>query len=371
MILVTTMFLADTFVRLQRADLGLSPDSLLTTRMTLPPAHPVGAPTTRFFDDVVDAVAQAPGVLGVGAITQLPLSGAMLGSTFIQSPGPSERRIDGDLRGVTTGYFGAAGMRLVRGRGFGDQDAAAAPSVAIVDETFARRLRPDGDVIGQRIRWFRRPDDDIEIVGVVQAVRHRAVAEPPRETVYRPHAQYPRGSMYLTVRTEADAAATTAAVRAAVASIDPAQPLADVATMEERVARSMSRARTSVMLAASLAGLALTLAVVGLYGVLSFGVAQRRREFGVRMTLGATPAGIRLLVLREGLVLTGSGTLLGLAGGSAILQTIDSLLFGTSAAAVGPYLLAVAVVLACSTAAFWLPARRASGADPMVALRAE
>jgi len=125
------------------------------------------------------------------------------------------------------------------------------------------------------------------------------------------------------------------------------------------------------MLAASLAGLALTLAVVGLYGVLSFGVAQRRREFGVRMTLGATPAGIRLLVLREGLVLTGSGTLLGLAGGSAILQTIDSLLFGTSATAIGPYLLAVAVVLACSTAAFWLPARRASGADPMVALRAE
>jgi ABC-type antimicrobial peptide transport system permease subunit len=175
--------------------------------------------------------------------------------------------------------------------------------------------------------------------------------------------------MFVVARGDRDAAALAAPIREVIARLDPTVPVADVASMEHRVARSMSRARTSLMLAAALAGLALTLGLVGLYGVLSFGVAQRFREFGVRLAVGATPGAVRRLILREGLRLTLAGTAIGAAGAALVVNLIRTVLYGTSASDVRQYAVGIAIVLAFSSAAFWLPARRASSTDPLTALR--
>jgi hypothetical protein len=292
----------------------------------------------------------------------------MLGSTFLARDDSDDRRLDVDLRGVTTDYFAVMGMPVLRGRTFDSRDIATTDPVVVVDDTFARALSPEADVIGHRVRWFRQPETEVEIVGVVGAVRHRGVEERPRPTVYRPLSQYPRTSMYVVAKTHTDPMAVVAQMMAAVGTVTPAQPVADVATMEDRLGRAMSRARTSLMLAATLAALAVLLAVVGVYGVLSFGVAQRRREFGVRLALGASPALIRRMILREGLVLTAAGSALGVLAAWTIVRGAGSLLFENSPNDVALYAVGVACVLICSMSAFWIPARRASTVSPKVAL---
>jgi ABC-type antimicrobial peptide transport system permease subunit len=177
--------------------------------------------------------------------------------------------------------------------------------------------------------------------------------------------------MFLAVRTRLDPAGLAASVRAAVQSVDPSQPFADVSTMQQRLDRSISRARTSLMLAGVLAALALSLGLVGLYGVLSFGVAQRLREFGVRMSLGSTPAEVQRLVLREGMMLTLTGVAAGIGTAAAVAVAIQTMLYGTSAADLRQYALGTAVVVLSSVVAFWIPARRASTTDPLTALRAD
>jgi putative ABC transport system permease protein len=369
-VVITTVFLITTFLELQRTDLGFSTDNLLTARVALSQRY-AGADASRFFDRAIDAVEQVSGVTGAAAITQLPLSGSMLGSTFQVEPGPEGRRIDADLRGVTPGYFGVMSTPILQGRGFTDGDTADTPAVAIVDESFARRLSPDGHVLGRRIRWIRQPAADIDIVGIVRAVRHRGPAEPVHETVYRPHTQYSRTSMFLAIRTAVAPAAVAPRVRAAVAAIDPSQPFADAVTMERRLDLTIGRARLSLVLASVLAALALALAVIGLYGLLSFGIAQRLREFGVRISLGATPGSVRLLVLKEGLALTCTGVGIGTAGAALVAAAIQSTLYGTNALDAREYALGAGCVLVASIVALWIPARRASRADPAVALRSE
>jgi putative ABC transport system permease protein len=370
-IIVTTIFLGQALLDLQRVELGFKADNALTARVTLSAKYPAGPAAARFFAEATAAIGNVPGVTGAAAITQLPLSGAMLGSTFLVGAEPDPRRIDADLRGITARYFDVIGTPLVAGRSFTPWDSAASPAVAIVDDAFARRMSPDGRVVGKRIRWFRQPDVEVEIVGVVRSVRHRGPGEPSRETVYRPHHQYSRSSMFVVARTNQSAAAATSNIRAAVATVDASQPFADVSTLEQRVARSVGRARTSVILASVLASLALALGAVGLYGVLSFGVAQRMREFGVRVALGARPAAVRVLVLREGLTLTVAGVALGIALSAAIVTVMRSTLYASSAQTLTPYALGMGVVLLCSSLAFWFPARKASAVDPIVMLRSD
>jgi ABC-type antimicrobial peptide transport system permease subunit len=295
----------------------------------------------------------------------------MLGSTFLVESGQDSAQIDADLRGITPRYFEVMGTPLLRGRAFGSQDVASGPQVAIIDESLARRLRPDGNAVGSRIRWFRQPTVELEIVGIVRSVRHRGPTDPARETVYRPHQQYARSAMFLAVKTDRHATSADAMLRTVVASVDPSQPLADVTTMDQRVGRSVSRSRTSLMLAGALAVMALALGGIGLYGVLSFGVAQRAREFGVRLALGASPAVLRGLVWREGLTLTGLGAILGTIGAAVVARAVHATLYGTSAIDLGPYTWGLLCVLVSSALALWLPARRASRADPAAVLRAD
>ena len=369
-VLITTCFVVDSFAKLHRSDLGFDVDNLLTARVTLSPKY-AGAPAAQYFTSAIDAATQVSGVLGAAAITQLPLSGAMLGSTFLVEQAPAVRRVDAELRGITPNYFEVVGTPMMQGRPFAESDDGDSVPVAIVDEAFARRLDPGANVVGRRIRWFRQPDTDIEIVGVVRAVRHRGAAEPAAETVYRPHRQYPRSSMFLAVRTRLKGAATAESIRAAVQAIDPSQPFADVSTMEERVDRSISGARTNFMLAGVLAGLALALGMIGLYGVLSFGVAQRRREFGVRMSLGSSAADVRMLVVAEGLRLTITGVAIGAVGAAIVTSVLKSNLYGMPGMALPEYVVGIALVVLTSVVALWLPAQRAGAVDPMIVLRSD
>jgi len=353
------------FIEVSRAPLGFATDRRLTARLTRQPGP--AEETVQFFDRTVDALDRLPGSAGAAAISQLPLSGAMLGSTFLPERSIAERRIDADLRGVTSKYFDVAGVPLIAGRSFSPHDTAASRPVAVVDELFARALQPDGAVVGRRIRWFRQPDVELEIVGIVGRVRHRGPEDTPRETVYRPHAQYPRASMYALVRTAGDPAATTPFLAAAIASIDRYQPIADVTTMEQRARLAISRLRTGLLLAGALAVLALTLSAVGVYGVLNFEVVERRREFCVRMALGAGPYHLRRAIVGRAAAMTLVGVIAGAAGTvvlTAALPVSPAHAGNWSMAASGIILVAVT-----SIAAVWIPARRASAADPLAALR--
>lgn len=370
-IVIAALFLTDAFIQLQRVRLGFDPHAVLTGRVTLSSKYRQGPDAVRFFERATTEVARVTGVRGVAAITQLPLSGAMLSSTFLTRSAADERRIDADLRGVTPTYFDVIGMPLRQGRAFSDHESVTSTPVAIVDESFARRLGNDGQVVGQRIRWFRQPDVELEIVGVVSDVRHRGPAAPTRETVYRPYRQYPRSSMFLAIKTAGDATQIGPDVRAALASIDATQPFADVRSMDARLGHAVSRARTSLMLASVLALLALTLGGVGLYGVSSYAVARRTREFGIRMALGATPSSVRRLVLGQGLKLTLTGAAVGVAGAALVVQAVQAALYGTTTGDLRPYLLALVVILSSSAIAAWIPARRARDTEVSTTLRAD
>jgi putative ABC transport system permease protein len=243
--------------------------------------------------------------------------------------------------------------------------------VAVVDEIAARQLWPGRDPIGQRIRWVRQPDVAIEIVGVVGSVRHRGIDQPARATIYRPHVQYARSTMYLVVRTRDGQRLSEGLLSDAVTSIDVNQPITDVATLQELRRRSFAAPGFGAALGSALAVLALTLTAVGVYGVYAFAVAQRRREVGVRLAIGGTPARIQRLILREGLTVAVIGLSAGLPAAIAGARWARG--FVPGAAASDPVTLGTAalITLAVALAACWIPARRVSRVDPTVVLRAE
>jgi putative ABC transport system permease protein len=370
-ILIAAVFLADALARLQRVEIGVRADGLVTARVSLSPRYPIGPQAVAFFERATEALAARPGVAGAAAISQLPLSGALLGSTFVDAARGPDARVDVDLRAITPAWFDVAGTPIVAGRRFGPGDSAAAPRVAIVDETLARRLAPGGPVIGRRVRWIRQPEVDVAIVGVVGAVRHRGATEPPRPTVYRPLAQYPRSAMFLAARLSPGQTLTHADLQAAVGSVDRSPAVADVATMPARVARSMARPRGSTWLAAALAALAVVLATVGVYGVLSVGVAARRREFGVRLAIGARPRSVLARVLGEGLILAAAGIAIGTLGGAALIGLARAALPAAEANPAAACAAGAIAVLACAAVALWVPARRAAAVDPRIVLQAD
>jgi len=274
-------------------------------------------------------------------------------------------------RSVTPAYFATLGIPLKQGRAFNLADDEAAPSVGIVDEQLAARIWPGQSALGKRFRlpfpgmpWAR-------VVGVVGHVRGDGLDVDPRPQVYWPYLQRAQDRMVLVVRGRSDARDAAASVVRAVRDVDPQQPVYDVRTMDEVVARSLASRRSSLTLVTGFAGMALALASVGVYGVVAFGVAQRLREFGLRKALGAERADVTGLVLREGIGLGLAGTLAGLGLTLPLGGALEGLVYSVSPrdfptlAASGLVLLAVAVV------ASWLPARRAAAVDPAVALRNE
>lgn len=371
-VLVLALLFARHLTALLEIDPGFTASNVVTARVSLPPKYATAASITQFVDAVEDRLRNAPGVESVAAVTQLPLSGAMLGSAFVADHSRStDARLDVDLRGITSGYFTTMRIPLQRGRAFTAGDTGHGPPVAVVDEIAARQLWPGRDPIGQRIRWIRQPDVAIEVVGVVGSVRHRGLDQPGRATIYRPHTQYARNTMYLVVRTGDHRQLSEGALSNAVTSIDANQPIMHVTTMEGLKRRSFAAPEFGAALGSALALLALTLTAVGVYGMYAFAVGQRRREVGVRLAVGGTPAQIERLILMDGLKMAAAGLCAGLPAAIVAARWIRG--FVPGAAATDPVTLGLAALLtlAVALAACWIPARRASRVGPSVVLRAE
>lgn len=367
---ISTALLVRTVAKLQEVPTGLNPRGAVTFRITLPPGYG-GDASAAFFERAADRIGQLHDVTAVGAVTQLPMSGASLGSSFQSWTDAGGRPADADLRGATEGYFAAMGIPIVAGRSFLATDAADRPSVAVVDRAFARRLRPDGNVVGLSIRWMRRPADPIEIIGIAGDVHHRGPVTAPRETVYRPARQYARSSMTFVLRGPGDPGALVTSAVSVIHDLDPKQPVAAVRRMEQVVQRALAQPRLAATLATGLGALALIVAVVGVYGVLSYRVSQRVREFAVRVALGAGPWGIRRLVLREGALVMAAGLAIGLGLAPAATRALDAVVFGVSMTDPVAYLASAGLLALATAAACLVPANRASRSDPMTVLRGD
>lgn len=378
MLLSTAGLLVRSFERLQQENPGFSPGGVITARLDLPAAkYDQPAKRTAFVDATLARLRGLPGVSSAGFTNVLPFSGNSSSGSY-ESPDivvpPGASRPHGNERVVAPGFFQAMGLTLLRGRLLTDADAEGTQRVVVVDRLLTDRWWPGQDPLGKRISRGGSDDQPTiwTIVGVVAPIKFQSLEEDvKKETLYFPYAQTPRLNLYLVVKTAGDPAALTAAVREAVRSADPEQPVFDIRTMQQRMDEIAQSRRAPMLLISLFSGVALLLAVLGVYGVLAFSVAQRTTEFGVRLALGATAGSIAALVLRQGtrLVLLGIGA--GLAGYLALSSLVGKLLYGIAPTdpltlAFAPIVLATAALLAC-----WLPARKATRVNPIEALRAE
>jgi len=363
--------------RLETAAAGVDTTSVLTLRVSLPAARTLPeARRKQFYADAIERIAALPGVRHAGATQTLPFAGRGI-SAGLRVEGRSftaAEVVDTCWRTVTPGYFDAVGLPLLRGRAFGPEDGAEAPPVAIVNARLAALLWPGADPLGRRIGTGMDGSDDAlaTIVGVVADAPQEGVAAGVRPEMYRPLAQPTRfaaESMSLAVRAEGDGAAVLPLLREAVRSVNPQAPLTDLKRLAD-LRRATTARQTGAGAALTLFGLlALLLAAVGLYGLLAFGVGQRRREFGIRLALGARPVEIVAQVLSDSLRLVALGLGLGLVAALGLTRSLASLLYGVHPAD-APTLGAVAATLALvALAASVLPARRAARVDPALALR--
>ncbi|CAA9303613.1 MAG: Acidobacterial duplicated orphan permease (function unknown) [uncultured Gemmatimonadaceae bacterium] len=365
------------FLELQRVELGFRPDHLLTMELALPAAKYQQAPQrTAFYETLVERVGALPGVRGAGAISSIFLSNTPNSTTFTIAGRPRTREqenVEVPLDAVTPDYFRVMGVPLVRGRAFTAADRADAPPVVIINENMARRFWPNEDPVGRRFK-YGGPESEapwMTIVGVVGDMRRTGYDAPVRYETFLPVAQDAPGRLTLVVRTAGPPLALVGAVRAAVRAIDPDQPVSGVASMDQTLGAMVAERRFSMALLGTFAGLALVLGLVGVYGVTSYLVAQRTRELGLRIALGANPRQIVRGVVRQGMGVAAAGLGIGLVGALGAARLMAGLLYGVGTAD-GVTLAAVVVILAASTLlANYIPARRAAAADPLAALRAE
>jgi predicted permease len=370
--------------KLHDVDLGFRPHGLMTAALALP-EHTYETPEKKigFLRSTLERLANSSGVESAAAAVPLPFSGFGGSASFgIEGriPPPGDPGPHGDIRQVSPGYFETMGIRLMRGRTFTDQDRLGSEPVAMIDENLARQYWPNQDPLGQRIRNGSNSPWKI-IVGVVAPVRHSQVAgdESSAEGVigaakgvyYFPLYQAESAAAFLIARTHGDPTALAATIREAVHAVDPGQPISDLKSMDQRVTLSLGPRRSAVALLTVFAVMALTLAAVGLFGLVRYNVTQRTQEIGVRMALGASPKDVLKMILGEGLRLALFGVGGGLVVAFALTRLMGGLLYGVSAT--DPLTFTAMAVLLTIVALFasWLPARRATRVDPLVALRYE
>jgi putative ABC transport system permease protein len=384
LLLVGAGLLLKSFVRLRAAELGFEPSGLLTMRVTR--GVGAGQPASRalaYFEELGERTRALPGVKAFAYAAGLPQLGAPETTTWPDGrPMPAPDKMPQTVFYVTSpGYLDAMGIRLVRGRFFAESDTLSAPRVVVVDEEFARAFFPGEDPIGQRLKSFDfKGVAPAEIVGVVAHVNHYGAGapEPTKPQLYLPFKQIPEADLamflspvFVAARTEGDPAALAPAVRRESQAVDASQPLYQVITMEEVLSQLISTQRLSTTLLTFFAAVALLLAGVGIYGVMSYAVTQRRHEIGVRMALGARPRDVLRMVVGQGMVLTLIGLVVGLLGAFALTRVMSSLLYGVSATDPFVYLAVSLALAAVALLANLVPARRAMRVDPLVALRYE
>jgi predicted permease len=379
-LLIGALLLIRSFVELRRIDLGFDPSHALTVRVTLPPTTYVkDADAIRVIRTLRRQLSALPAVQAVGATRLLPLTGT-IGNWSITQEGRTKQpgeNPNGDWQVVTPGYFESMRMKLVRGRFLAESDDENAPIVTVINGTMAARYWPGEDAVGKRFRIGVDKAPWITIVGIVGQVRHNALTEKPRAEMYVPHAQWgaagasTRRAMTFVIRTAEDPLSVLPLVRDAVRSVDPSLPLSEVRTLDRIAADALSQARFTTWLLGLFAGLALTLAAIGIYGLVSLLISRRRREIGIRMALGARSIEILAMVVRRGMTLAAVGVAIGLLAAAGVTRVIASLLYGVTP--FDPFtFVAVAAILACvALLACAVPAGRAARLNPITALRQE
>jgi putative ABC transport system permease protein len=284
---------------------------------------------------------------------------------------PQTSDMDTLYRSGTSTYLQTIGVRLKQGRLLDERDGREAPAVAVVNDTFAKKHFPAGDAIGKRMSWGGKDNPWMTIVGVVEDVKERGLEREMKPATYVPAVQQNGSPAYLVVRYSGDAKTLAGPVREAVWSVDKEQPVFQPRTMAEIIDEELAGRRQHTRLLIAFAGLALVLASVGLYGVLSYAVVQRRREIGLRMAMGATPSNVLGMVVRRGMGMTAAGLVAGVVAALAIGQAMNALLYGVSSSEPLTFAVTAAVLLVVALIACAVPARRASKLDPMTALREE
>jgi putative ABC transport system permease protein len=375
-LLVGAGLMVKSFWMLTRTNPGFNPDSILTMGLSLTgERYRQEQPVFTFYRDLVERVRNLPGVNAAAVVNYLPLGGSNSSSSFliegVPEPPPGQE-FGGRYRVCSPDYFSTMGINVLRGRAFTEQDTADSKPVIIVSDTLARRYWPDQDAVGKRMR-FTGPiasNPWMEVVGVVNDVKHQLDKEFTSD-YYLPHAQDSWSVMMLVARTSSEPMALAEPVRGEVQSLDANQPVFDVKAMKQVRAQSMLMYTVSGTWMSIFAGIALVLAAVGLYGVMSYTVGQRTHEIGVRMALGAKSGDVVRMVMRQGLVLIAIGLTIGLAGSIALTSVISSLLFGAAGGNAGALAAMAAFLTAVALFACYVPARRATKVDPMIALRYE
>jgi putative ABC transport system permease protein len=375
-LLVGAGLLIRSFMRVLDTKPGFESRNLLTMMIPASGAKKYDDPAQvrAFYSEAIKRIEALPGVEAAGVVSNLPFGGNMdmYGFHVEEKPlaNPAEAP-SAERYSVSPDYLRAMGIPLLRGRGFTEQDNANASLVTLINRTARERIWPNEDPLGKRIRLGGIENPPRAIVGVVGDVNHYDLETAPDLQAYVPHPQWTDSYMLLVVRTTTDPGALTGAVRQTIHALDPDAPLHNVATMRQLVSASVAQRRFTLLLIAVFAAVALLMAAVGLYGVMAYSVTQRTREIGIRIALGAQGADVLRLVVRRGLRLVALGLALGMMAALALTRLMKNLLFEVSAtdpltfAGVGA-LLALVALLAC-----WIPARRATRVDPMVALRVE
>jgi putative ABC transport system permease protein len=375
-LLIGAVLLVQSFRRLVAADMGFDESNVLTMRLALPPsAYPEPQQQVAFYDQLAERVRGLPGV--ESATTTMPLLGGWQNTVLAEgqpAPAPGQS-VSADIARVGTDYFRTLDIGLVRGRTFSDDDREGSVPVAVVDETFAQAFWPGEQAVGRRIKFGDDPGDEEEpwweIVGVVQHVKSYGAAQPSRIEIYTPVQQDPVSSAVLVVKTRGEPRELALPVEGVVRELDANQPVTDVRTLEERVGDSLAAQQLATGLLGFFSTLALTLAAIGIYGVMAYTVVQRRREVGLRMSLGATSSQVLGMFLLDGLKLVAAGIAVGMALAVLGAPVLSSQLFGIEARDPATFLVLPLVLVAVATAASVVPALRASRVPPARVLHYE
>lgn len=378
MLVIGAGLLIKSFWRLRQVDPGFTSNNVLSAHLTLGPQYHKAPKTNGFYNQLIERISVLPDVDAVAIAYDHPLESNMVDDFKIEGRTESEsgRPASANFQPVSWDYFRTVGMTIISGRPFTQQDDQDHSGVAIVNEAFARQYLPQGKALGQRIQpvlpaqiWNNERLTSFEVVGIVRNVKSAGWNAESEPTYYLPATQAPFQAMTILVRTRNDPATLVSALRNAVQTIDPTQPVTNIRTLDQIVSDSIAQPRLNMLLMGLFGGLALILAAVGIYGLLSYAVTERTREIGTRMALGAQVPDVLRLVLKQGMTLALIGEVIGLVGAFALTRVIRGLLFGVAPTDAMTFIAVAAVLTSVALLACYFPARRAAKVDPLVALR--
>jgi putative ABC transport system permease protein len=369
-LLVGAGLMTRSFTKLLQVSPGFDSTNLVAARVLLPATKYQRTTQVRFYEDVIERVRREPGVMNASAVSAMPLhdvgaAGALPFNVEGQQPPPTEDPL-ADVRIVAPRYFETMKIELLAGRFLDERDAGQGPRTSVINETMARRYFPDQSPLG---RIIQNPHGKSEVVGVVGDVHNQGLANDPRKQVYLPLAQSPTAGMALVARTERDAASFGNAIQRAIWEVDPGQPIYELSTMDQILARAVFLPRLSTTLLAVFATAALLLAALGIYGVLSYSVSQRTKEIGLRMALGASGGNTVAMIVRSSIAMVAVGGVIGLIAAAFLARSMAGILYGVGPFDLPSFALALVTLMIAGLLASLLPALRTTRVDPIVALR--